>query len=129
MPVIYALPLNTNLVAAVTNGGEISLLFYAADNQIGYLFNSHEYGRGNEPIIQVIANPVLEISSGYFTNANFHLNGVGPTNSQFNVQVISDVTATNWLTIGTATSDGMGAIQFNDTNAVKQGERFYRLTF
>jgi hypothetical protein len=128
VPVIYTLPLNTNLVAAVASGGSISLLFYAADNQIGYLFNSHEYGRGNEPLIEVTANPVFRILSGYFTNATFRLSGFGPTNLQYHVQVISDVATTNWQSIGTATSDATGLIQFNDTNTAGYNQRFYRLS-
>jgi hypothetical protein len=128
VPVIYTLPFNTNLAAAVTSGGSISLLFYAADNQIGYLFNSHEYARGNEPLIEVTANPVFRILSGNFTNAAFHLAGFGPTNLQYHVQVISDLTATNWQNIGTATSDAAGLIQFNDTNAAGNNQRFYRLS-
>jgi hypothetical protein len=128
VPVIYTLPFNTNLVTAATSGGNISLLFYAADNQIGYLFNSHEFARGNEPLIEVTANPVFRILSGYFTNAAFHLAGFGPTNLQYQVQVISDLTTTNWQTIGTATPDVTGLIQFNDTNATGQNRRFYRLS-
>jgi hypothetical protein len=127
VPVIYTLPLNTNLVSAVTSGGDLSLLFYAADNQIGYLFNSHEYGRGNEPLIEVTANPVFRILSGYFTNATFRLSGFGPTNLQYHVQVVSDSATTNWQSIGTATSDATGLIQFNDTNTAGYNQRFYRL--
>ena len=52
VPVTYTLPLNTNLVADVSGGGDVTFLFYAADDQIGYLFNSYSYGRGNEPLIQ-----------------------------------------------------------------------------
>jgi hypothetical protein len=128
VPVIYALPFDTNLISAVTSGGSISLLFYAGDNQIGYLFNSHEYGRGNEPLIEVTASPVFKILSGYSTNAAFHLSGFGPTNLQYNVQVISSLTATNWQTIGTTTPDATGNIQFIDTNAVGHNQRFYRLS-
>ncbi len=128
VPVIYALPFNTNLVAAVKSGGNISLRFYAADNQIGYLFNSHEFARGNEPLIEVTANPVFRILSGSFTNASFHLAGFGPTNLQYHMQEISDLTTTNWQTIGTATPDTNGSIQFSDTNATGNSRRFYRLS-
>lgn len=128
VPVIYTLPLDTNLVTAVKGGGNISLLFYAADNQIGYLFNSHEFGRGNEPLIEVTANPVFKIVAGYFTNGGFQIQGTGPTNLVYNLQFNSNLLATNWLTIGTATPDTSGTVQFNDTNATRQGMRFYRLS-
>jgi hypothetical protein len=128
VPVIYTLPLDTNLLAAVNGGGSISLLFYAGDNQVGYLFNSHEYGRGNEPLIEVTANPVFKIVAGYFTNAGFHLNGIGPTNLLYDVQFSSSLTGTNWQTVGSAASDSTGTVQFTDTNATRQGARFYRLS-
>jgi hypothetical protein len=129
VPVTYTLPLSPNLVADVAAGGDVSFLFYAADNQIGYLFNSWNYGRGNEPLINVtaclkVASP--EIVSGYFTNGMFHLTGRGGANLQYQVQANSVVTTTNWQTIGTVTADNSGFIQFNDTAAIQPG-RFYRL--
>jgi hypothetical protein len=131
VPVIYALPLSTNLVAAALTGGDVNFLFYAADNQIGYLFNSHEYGRGNQPLIQVVAvskTPQLKILSGWFTNSLFHLTAVGGSNLQYQVQANSDLTTTNWETVGAVTADGTGMILFDDTNAAGQNRRFYRLS-
>lgn len=43
----YALPLNVNLVSNTITGGDVSLYFYAADNQVGYLFNSRTFGSGH----------------------------------------------------------------------------------
>lgn len=128
VPVSYVLPLSTNVVSNITNGGDISLLFYAADNQIGYLFNSHEYGRGNDPLISVTASPSLEITSAYFTNGAFHLSGVGGDNMQYQVQANTDLTTTNWIAIGTVTADGSGAIEFDDANATNSAQQFYRLS-
>ena len=102
---------------------------YAADNQIGYLFNSWNYGRGNEPLINVTAclNVVPpKILSGYFTNGLFHLIGFGGANLQYQVQANTPLTTTNWQTIGTVKADGAGMIQFNDPSAI-QPYRFYRL--
>jgi len=131
VPVTYTLPLDTNLVADVSGGGDVTFLFYAADDQIAYLFNSYSYGRGNEPLIHVTAtlNTVpLKILSGYFTNGLFHLTGIGGTNLQSQVQANSDLTTTNWQTIGTATADSAGTIQFDDTTTTNQPQRFYRLS-
>ncbi len=131
VPVTYTLPLDTNLVADVSNGGDVTFLFYAADDQIGYLFNSYSYGRGNEPLIHVTAilsSMPLEILSGYFTNGLFHLTALGGTNLQYQVQANSDLTTTNWQTIGTATADSTGLIQFNDSTVTNQPQRFYRLS-
>jgi len=130
VPVTYALPLNTNLVSDVADGGDVTLLFHAADNQIGYLFNSQNYGRGNEPLINITAAlkaVQLKILSGYFTNGLFHLTGIGGTNLQYQVQASSSLTMTNWQTIGTVTADGVGMIQFDDITATNS-QRFYRLS-
>jgi hypothetical protein len=130
VPVTYTLPLNTNLLDDVSGGGDISLLFYAADSQIGYLFNSHEYGRGNQPLINATATLKVvqpKFLSAYFTNGLFHLAGIGGTNLQYQVQANSALTTTNWQTIGTATANGAGVFQFDDAAATPP-HRFYRLS-
>jgi hypothetical protein len=126
-PVTYPLPLNTNLVSDVANGSRVSLLFYAADDQIGYIFNSRDFGNGNQPFIHVTASPSLKITSGYFINEVFHLTGAGGDNFQYQVQANTNLSTTNWVTIGTVTTDGSGTIQFDDMNATNQIE-FYRLS-
>jgi len=131
VPVTYTLPLDTNLLADVSGGGDVSLLFYAADNQIGYLFNSHSYGRGNEPLINVTATLILvqpKILSAYFTNGFFHLTGTGGTNLPYQVQANSALSTTNWQTIGTATANSVGVFQFDDIMTT-QPRRFYRLFY
>jgi len=50
----YHLTLNPNLVNSVTGGGLTSLYFTAADDQIGYLFNSKTFGT-NHPFFVVSA--------------------------------------------------------------------------
>ncbi|HEX3628507.1 MAG TPA: hypothetical protein VH280_24120 [Verrucomicrobiae bacterium] len=123
----YPLPLNRNVIAEIESGGEASFLFYAADNKVGYLFNSYEYGRGNEPLINVTAVPFLKILSGNFSNDVFYLTGQGAANAQYTVQVNMGLTSTNWQSIGTAISGTNGLIQFTDTSATN-GQRFYRLS-
>jgi hypothetical protein len=127
VPVIYPLPLNSNLVASIAAGGEVSLLFYAADEQIGYLFNSHEFGGSNVPLINVVAVPLLEILSAGFSNGTFYLTGVGGVSATYQVQATTNLGETNWETIGTADSDTNGAIQYADPSATNQPQRFYRL--
>jgi hypothetical protein len=127
VPVTYTLPLDTNLVAEVVSGVNSTLLFYAADNQIGYLFNSHEYGRGDEPLINVTAAPFMEIVSCNFTNGVFSLTALGQPNAQYQIQANSDLTAANWQTLGTVTAGTNGIIQFADTTATNQ-RCFYRLS-
>ena len=128
VPVVYPLPLNTNLVTDVAAGGDVSLRLYAADNQIGYVFNSREFGRGNQPLITVTATPRQPwITAAYFTNANFHVIGAGLTNALYQIQANSSLATTNWQSIGSAVSDGSGVVQFDDTSAAGQGTRLYRL--
>jgi hypothetical protein len=126
-PLFWPLPLTAHLLNDVTNGADVSLRFYVADNQVSYLFNSYKYGRGNEPLIQVVAAPLLKMLSGSFTNGAFHLAGIGGNNGICNVQVSTNLATTNWLTIGTVTASTDGTILFDDTNAIAP-QRFYRLS-
>lgn len=54
----YTLPLDGNLVDSAA-GGDVSLYFYAADNQVSYLFNSNGYSQ-NHPEFSLVASPVPE---------------------------------------------------------------------
>ena len=55
----YSLSLDANLVSNAAAGGAVSLYFYAADNQVSYLFNSREFA-SNHPELTVTAAPVPE---------------------------------------------------------------------
>jgi hypothetical protein len=55
----YSLPLNTSLVSGAAAGGGVSLYFYAADNQVSYLFNSKEFN-SNHPELTITATAVPE---------------------------------------------------------------------
>ncbi len=129
VPVTYALPLSTNLMTEILAGADATFLFYAADNQIGYLFNSYSSGHDNEPEIHITANLVRPaILSGYFTNSFFLVLGRGVASLQYQIQATSNLTATNWPVLGTVTADGTGAIQFEDTSVSNQLSRCYRLS-
>jgi hypothetical protein len=128
IPVTWPLPLNQTLVTNIAAGGPVSFRFYAADNQISHLFNSHNYGNGNQPLINITASPFLRILSGHFTNGLFHLAGIGGTNAPYQVQASTDLTTTNWQTLGTVTADSTGAIQFDDPAAANHNQCYYRLS-
>jgi len=55
----YGLSLDANLVADAAAGGNVSLYFYAADNQVSYLFNSRSFSTGH-PELTLTAAPVPE---------------------------------------------------------------------
>jgi len=125
--VTWPLPLKEGLEHDIAAGHAVSFRLYAADDQINYLFNSHNFGNGNEPLLHVTAVPLLKIRSGGFTNRFFHLVGFGATNTSFSVQASADLSTTNWQTLGTTIADDTGAIQFDDITATNQSQRFYRL--
>ena len=55
----YSLPLVANLVSEAAAGSDLSLYFYAADNQVSYLFNSKEFTT-NHPELTITAAAVPE---------------------------------------------------------------------
>jgi hypothetical protein len=127
--VTYALPLDTNIVNEVMQSGDVSFLLYAADDQISYLFNSYNYGRGNQPLIHVTANATPPtITSEIYTNGSFQLTGLGAAMQQYQIQASTNLGTTNWQSLGVAMADGTGMIQFTDTNTASQSRRFYRLS-
>jgi len=126
--VVWPLPLNTDLVTNILAGGPVSFRLYAADDQVSYLFNSHNFGNGNQPLIHVTAIPLPVLLSGGISNGVFGLNGIGHDDATYNVQACTDLVTASWQTIGTATASGTGVILFNDTNAPNQPQHFYRLS-
>jgi hypothetical protein len=123
----WPLPPSPVLVSNILAGTPVSFRLYAADNQVGYVFNSHNFGNGNQPFIHITAVPLPLLFSGGFTNGMFCLNGFG--NSTYTVQACSDLSSTNWQIIGSVTANGAGVLQFGDTNSsARAGQNFYRLS-
>jgi hypothetical protein len=125
--VLWPLPLNANLVGDVAKGRAVSLRFSAADDQIGYLFNSHSYGRGNEPLIHVTAAPASRILSGGFASGSFQLTGLGATNTAYQVQAATSLAGADWQALATIVADHTGMLRYDDATATNQPQRFYRL--
>jgi hypothetical protein len=123
--VTWALPLSTNLVNNIANGTLVTFRLYAADNKVSYLFNSHNFA-GNHPLINITAIPLLKITSGRWTNGVFRLAGLGIPNQIYQIQASTNLTNTNWLTLGGTNADTAGTIQFDDPSPI-QTIRFYRL--
>ena len=128
IPITWPLPLVTSLVTNISAGGDVTFHLYAADNQVGYLFNSYFYGHGNEPKLQVIANPRLEIVSAGWTNGIFHLTGSAPPNFAGNVEAASNLANPNWQMVGTFAADSAGVVEFDDIPATNALACFYRLS-
>jgi hypothetical protein len=60
--VSYSLPLVSNLVSDAAAGGDVSLYFFAADNQVSYLFNSRSFS-ANHPELTLTVTAVPEPSA------------------------------------------------------------------
>lgn len=52
----YVLPFDPSLVSDVAAGGDVSLYFFAADNQISYLFNSRTFSSGRPELTITVAS-------------------------------------------------------------------------
>jgi hypothetical protein len=59
----YNLPLDANLVSDAAAGGDVSLYFYAADNQVSYLFNARSFA-SNRLELTLTATLVPEPATG-----------------------------------------------------------------
>lgn len=54
----YPLPLTASLVSDAAAGGDVSFYFSAADNQVGYLFNSRRFASANpQLVVSVVPEP------------------------------------------------------------------------
>jgi CSLREA domain-containing protein len=74
--------------------------------------------------------PVLKITSiTHLPNGRVTLQGRGVANSVHTIQAASDPNAVNFGTIGTATANASGILQYDDASAVGLTKRFYRLSF
>ena len=60
--VSYSLPADANLDAVAASGGDVNLYFYAADNQVSYLFNARSYA-SNHPELTLTVVPTPEPSA------------------------------------------------------------------
>jgi hypothetical protein len=58
----YALPVGNSFGTDAASGGDVSLYFYAADDQVSYLFNSRSFGSGH-PELSLTADAVPEPSA------------------------------------------------------------------
>ena len=123
----WALPLTANLVADIAGGGDVTLRLYAAEEQVGYFFNSYKYGHGNEPVIHVVATPALRILSVAFTNGVFRLTGQGNNRATYRIEANAGLSTPQWQTVGTTTADSNGTIRFDELG-MTYAQRFYRLS-
>jgi len=77
-----------------------------------------------------IVVPQLGGSAGgiQFSNGVFQFTASGAWNQIYTVSANTNLTSTNWIPIGTATTDVGGVLRFADPNATNSPLKFYRLT-
>ncbi len=98
-----------------------------ATDQRGYVrfatsdIGAFEFG-GSAPVLKIVSITLL-------ANGHISLQGLGVPNSVHSIQAASDPDARSFLGIGTALSNGSGALQYDDSGAVGLIKRFYRLAF
>jgi len=74
--------------------------------------------------------PVLKITSiTRLANGHISLQGFGIPNTTHTIQAASDPSAGSFTFLGSATSNAVGALLYDDPDAVDLTRRFYRLTF
>jgi autotransporter-associated beta strand protein len=89
---------------------------------------SYAGGSGNNDVVLTRASPPALIDSiGSTTNGFELLQGSGFSNLTYTIQANTNLSTTNWSTIGSATANGSGLFSFTDTNAPSFPIRFYRL--
>jgi autotransporter-associated beta strand protein len=91
---------------------------------------SYQGGDGNDVVLTQlsVASPSQIGGITLLPNGNISITGTGAPNLTYTVQANADLTTGNWITIGSATADGSGNIQFTDPNAPGYQQRFYRFT-
>ena len=111
-------------VTFATNGTHSILLTVVGKNSAatGYWLSAGEF------LFTLVQPPSPVFSSALtFTNGAFQVSGSGYPSLPYRVQVSTNLTTTNWTTIGTINADTNGVLSFMDTNAPSQPMQFYRL--
>ena len=111
-------------VTFTTNSTHTILLTVVGKNaaSTGYWLSAGEF-------LFTLVQPPPPVFNGalVFSNGIVQLNGAGFPTLPYRVQINTNLSTTNWITIGTTTADTSGALIFMDTNAGNQPAAFYRL--
>ena len=92
---------------------------------------SYQGGDGNDVVLTQTALPVQPIMGGVsrLNGGEVQITGLGYMNAIYTIWANTELTATNWMTIGTVTANGSGVLQFADLSATNYPKRFYRLSW
>ena len=93
---------------------------------------SYQGGTGNDVVLTQISLPTPPQLDGIqpLAGGSVQLDGLGLTNLSYTVWANTNLTTTNWISIGTAaTPANTNAFQFTDQNATNFPQRFYRFSW
>jgi fibronectin-binding autotransporter adhesin len=89
---------------------------------------SYVGGTGNDVVLTQTtqpASPQIRAITKQL-NGQMVITGHGENGSPFEMQAITNLMSTNWVSLGAFYSDGFGNISFTDTNAASFKQRYYR---
>ena len=101
-----------------------------ADNGAQFKISYHG-GSGNDVMLTQITVPAASTISGItkLGGGGIQINGTGVTNLAYTVSANTNLLTPTWISIGTATANALGQIQFMDPGATNFPIRFYRFTW
>jgi autotransporter-associated beta strand protein len=101
-----------------------------ADNGVQFKISYHG-GTGNDVVLTQTSLPAQPVFTGISNlgGGGMLLNGTGFTNLAYTVQGNTNLATPNWISVGTATANGGGQLQFTDPTAANYPIRFYRFTW
>jgi autotransporter-associated beta strand protein len=104
-----------------------------ATNGTHFTISYHGGGTGNDVVLTqttvlAAARPALT-GITHLGNGSIILSGTGTPNAIYHVQANTNLTGTNWISLGPITADNLGALAFTDSQAGTYPARFYRFVF
>jgi autotransporter-associated beta strand protein len=91
---------------------------------------SYHGGAGKDVVLTQTSAPAPPKFSGIvkLAGGSIELSGSGATNVSYTVLASTNLSTTNWISIGTTGANGTGSFQFIDSNAPNFPHRFYILS-
>jgi len=121
---------NNDLAEAV-NGTFSGLANGATFTANGTSFSiNYKGGSGNDIVLtQLGLPPGPQITGVTKAGGAAQITGMALANQAYQVQASTNLSTTNWTSLGTVTADGAGTFQFPDSQAGNFPQRFYRLFY
>lgn len=93
-----------------------------------YFSITYKAGSGSRNVLLTAVSPPGNLVSATVLNSsNVQLQGIGGNDGTYTIQANTNLSTTNWSTIGTASANGSGVFFFVDTNVALFPQRFFRV--